>query len=153
MPQSKRRHRSVTSMSIEKKDNSFQIKSTFLELSFLTPHHFSPTNRSTKLRPHEHLTIWQTSKIDPHEFKWFHSMQMMKWLCYNALRVKFGTKSLEFFFQSALISAILTHFEKNSKIKFCMARFIFIVLKFQKQLIILKMNWYLQIFYRRFYLL
>ena len=46
--------------------------------------------------------------------------------------VKFGTKSTHFekktkYFQSALISAILTHFEKISKIKFCMARFIFIV--------------------------
>ena len=43
--------------------------------------------------------------------------------------VKFGTKSTHFEkkIQSALISAILTHFEKKSKIKLCMACFFFIV--------------------------
>ena len=39
------------------------------------------------------------------------------------------TLKKEYFFQSALISAILTYFEKNPKIKFCMAPFIFLISK------------------------
>ena len=43
--------------------------------------------------------------------------------------IKFGTKPTHFQKknQSALISAILTDFETNSKIKFCMGRFYFII--------------------------
>ena len=48
----------------------------------------------------------------------------------------------EFFFQSALISAILTHFVKISKIKFCIGSLYFSF--FQRQLLILKTNQSLQ---------
>ena len=56
-----------------------------------------------------------------------------------------------FFFQSALISFILTHFEKYRKSNFAWFA-LFLLFKISKTIVNLKMNRYFQIFYRRFYL-
>ena len=51
--------------------NLFQTKSiSWSYRSFQPP---SPTNIYTKLRPHEPVKNWLTTKIVPHKFKWFHS--------------------------------------------------------------------------------
>ena len=72
------------------------------------------------------------------------------------LRIKSGTKSTNFekkynFFQSALISAILTHFQKNLNSNCVWLALFFLFTKFQRQFLILKINRPFQIFYRRFY--
>ena len=65
-------HLQTVVITVLKKDNSFQIKFNFPGVIFP----FTPlTYQSTILHPHELVKTWQTTKISPHEFKWFHGKQ------------------------------------------------------------------------------
>ena len=44
---------------------------SFLELYIFLE--FKTTNQPTKLRPHECTNCYESTKIGPHENKWFHS--------------------------------------------------------------------------------